>query len=85
MEIWGSGGMLRAWGRCLKRGLEVHCRRRDVEGFASRALEACCSRSEEEVWRRAGGVHAWRKEECSSGIREARYSRGVWRRGGVEA
>jgi len=24
-------GILRAWGRCLKRGLEVRCRRIDVE------------------------------------------------------
>jgi len=41
LEIWSSGGMLRAWGRCRKRGLgvgtwwcrdlEVRCKRADVE------------------------------------------------------
>jgi len=31
MEIWSPGGMLRAWGRCLKRGLEVCCGPGDVE------------------------------------------------------
>ena len=36
--------MLRAWGRCLKRGLEVRCRRRDIEVWRSGVLEACCKR-----------------------------------------
>ena len=39
MELWSSGGMLRARGRCLKRGLEMRCRRADVEVFASRTPE----------------------------------------------
>jgi len=52
MELGSSGGMLRAWRRCLKRGLEEvwnsgdalqTCRRGDVEAWRSGALGACCA------------------------------------------
>ena len=54
MEIWSSGGMPRARGRCLKRGLEARCRRADVEVFASRDLE---------LGRHAVGLGTWRHVE----------------------
>jgi len=45
--------MLRARGRCLKRGLEVRCRRANVE--------ACCRCRDEEVWRYGDGPQACRR------------------------
>ena len=47
MELWSSGGALQATWRCRGmeiRALEARCTCRDVEEFASRALEIRCRR-----------------------------------------
>ena len=44
----------------LKRMYHNSDRRVDVEAFASRALEACSTCSEEDVWSRAARVQTWR-------------------------
>jgi len=51
--------MLRAWGRCLERGLEVRCRRADVEAKRYEDLELvrhAAGLDILEVWKYAAGV-----------------------------
>ena len=64
MEIWSSGGMLRAWGRCLKRGLEVRCRRADSGGICLKSpggLEMRRKPRDMEVWSSGDALQACRR------------------------
>src|SRR5437773_1254875 len=74
LEVRGSGGALRTWGRGGKevwryRALEARCRRADVEEWRYGALEARCRRSDVEVWKSGGTLQA-----CSHSGMEVRSS-----------
>src|SRR5436190_23448124 len=85
LEISSSGGMLWAWGRCRKRGLEVGMWRcRDLEVRCKRADVEAKRYGDPELGRHAAGLGTWRclPQELwrfDAGV----ASKEVWRSGGV--